>query len=210
MIMKKILILMTLLILSVSSYANRGLKLPLSQFGIEVPKLTNGLTFTSNLLDVKTDVNGVGRNFNIYIGPTYSANGVGVMTYGDFETPMIVDNLTIGPYVGFGFGYAYNPKADYNLGWDGGYRGNYQTTPMVSFGAVAHYYFDWLIPNMQEKYDVFAKMKIGGNLGFESFAGFVPDVDAQVGARIHVSSMSLYGTVGYGRSYVNLGLSFGL
>ncbi len=172
----------------------------------------------SSLMTVKGDGVGteVGKALNIYVGPTF-ARGFGGMVMADFEIPMFTDNLTLGPTLGMGVAsYHYLYWVSNGAYWGGGY---YETRTksimLINAGVVAHYYFDWLIPNMPDKYDVFAKIKtaalirIGDNT---NVTGFNPlDFSAQVGGRINFSeSMSLYGAVGYGHSNLNIGFTFKL
>lgn len=153
----------------------------------------------------------VGKALNIYVSPTFSG-GIGGMINGEFEIPMFVDNLTIAPYVGVGV-TSYSVWVDNNsfLG------GHYTQKPilLLNAGVVAHYYFDWLIPNMPDKYDVFAKVKTAarlriGNDNYTYNNPFIPVYfSAKVGGRVNFSpSVSLYGAAGYGHSSVDVGLTF--
>lgn len=155
----------------------------------------------------------VSNAFNLYIGPNFRG-GVGALIMMDLEFKMFNENLTLGPTLGAGIAYYPHTVADYNngLGYTV-YSTKIKPTFVVSPGVVAHYYFDWLIPNMSEKYDVFAKTKVAGIFAFDSDVDyFVPvDVTFQVGGRINMSdSFSFYGAVGYGHSYVNVGMSLKL
>lgn len=154
----------------------------------------------------------VGKALNIYVSPTFSG-GFGGMINGEFEIPMFVDNLTIAPYVGIGiasYGVWVNNNNNPFI------SGNYVQKPvlLLNAGVVAHYYFDWLIPNMPDKYDVFAKVKTAARLrlGDHNFNNqpYIPAYfSAKVGGRVNFSpSFSLYGAVGYGHSSIDFGLSF--
>lgn len=152
----------------------------------------------------------VGKALNVYLSPTFS-HGVGVVANVDFEIPMITDNLTLAPSLGIGVAtYSYNYWTNNNFY---GYNSTgFKSVMVIRAGVVAHYYFDWLIPNMPEKYDVFAKVRTGAIFTADSDVNVNPfDVSAQVGGRYNFSSKaSLYGAVGYGHSYINVGLSFKL
>ncbi len=149
---------------------------------------------------------------NIFLGPG-SVNGLGFSLGGDFEIPMFVDNLTIGPGVGLGVG-----RRSY---WFG-----HTNTFDLKLNAVAYYYFDWLIPNMPDKFDVFANLNTGVRFrsytdyydsyytayyskSSETYTNFGFNIETYVGGRYNFSeNMSLYAKVGYGSYYGAFGISF--
>lgn len=155
----------------------------------------------------------VSNAINLYVGPNFS-HGLGAVVMADLELKMFNENLTIGPTIGAGVSYYAYTETYYNAAF-GYYYEEVKVKPVFILlpGVVGHYYFDWLIPNMHDKYDVFAKAKVTGILPFEKgLDPFFPvDVAVQAGGRVNMSdSFSFYGTVGYGHSYVNVGMSFKL
>jgi hypothetical protein len=80
-------------------------------------------------------------------------------------------------------------------------------------GIVAHYYFDWLIEEMPEHFDLFAKADLGYWFVFDNTfrtnRNYLPvTFGLYAGGRYHFESdWSLYLSVGFGTSYVNIGLS---
>jgi hypothetical protein len=153
----------------------------------------------------------VGSALNLYIGPG-SSNGFGFSLGGDFEIPLFVDNLTLGPGVNFGLGHE-------------SFLGYKSTTLEMNVNAVGYYYFDWLIPGMPDEFDVFANVVAG--VGFQSiktkydnfYYGYavsdrttkntVFNFETYVGGRWNYSdNMSLYAKLGYGSYYGAVGISF--
>jgi hypothetical protein len=142
---------------------------------------------------------------NLYLGPG-SSNGFGFSFGGDFEIPMFVDNLTIGPGIGAGLGT--------NSYWRG-----HSTTFDFKVDAVAYYYVDWLIPSMPDEFDVFINSTTGVIFRSTSYHydymsttkdnGVRLDFETYVGGRWNYSdNMSLYAKVGYGSYYGAVGISF--
>jgi hypothetical protein len=169
--------------------------------------------FAQNTNSIKKIATGEGtevRNaLNIYVGPSF-VNGFGGIVMADFEIKMFNDNLTIGPSIGVGVAsYPYSYKVDNGFGGTT-YATGFKTSVIIAPAVVGHYYFDWLIPNMHARYDVFAKAKAGVLLATDkSIDPFFPvDIAIKAGGRINMTNnFSFYGTVGYGHSYVNVGIS---
>ena len=146
---------------------------------------------------------------NLLVGPSFHG-GVGGMFTAEYEIKMLDDNLTLGPKLGVGmsrYGYSYydvNGKFTHNT---------YRSGLIVHPGIVAHYYFDWLIDDMPDKFDLFAKASAGfwfvqdGDV--RSQRNYVPfTFGLFAGGRYHFESdWSFYLALGFGTSYANLGLS---
>ena len=162
----------------------------------------------------------VGQALNTYIG----LGSVGIVGYGlnlglDYEIPLIDPNLTLGPAVRLGvkpYSYHY---------WDGGDLKVANGLGIgVSGGVSAHYYFDWLIPDMPDEFDVFITSNVG--VGFITYTNsyhyrtgyyntnlynnsILFDFGNAIGGRWNFSdNMSMYLQVGQGRSTVLFGLTF--
>ncbi len=146
---------------------------------------------------------------NLLVGPSFH-RGFGGMFTAEYEIKMFDDNLTIGPKIGLGmsrYGYA-------NYDAFGKFTHNtYRSGLIVHPGAVAHYYFDWLIDDMPSQLDLFAKASAGfwyvldGDL--RNQRNYVPfTFGLFAGGRYHFESdWSFYLALGFGTSYANLGLS---
>ncbi len=146
---------------------------------------------------------------NILVGPSFH-RGFGGMLTGEYEIQMLEDNLTIGPKLGVGV--SRYPYTFYTQ--NGFYMHNvYRTGLVVHPGAVAHYYFDWLIDDMPAQLDLFAKASAGfwfvmdGDLRTQGvYTPFTFGLYA--GGRYHFESdWSFYLALGFGTSYANIGLS---
>jgi len=172
------------------------------------------LLIGSTVVSTAQSASDVRKALNIYVSPTFGGP-LGGMINAEFEMPMFVDNLTIAPYVGAGV-------ASYNVWVNNGNNGNNtfpgggyvrKSVALLNVGVVGHYYFDWLIPNMPDKFDVFAKAKaasrfrLGGNdYVYESYVPIYVSIKA--GGRVNFTpSFSLYGAVGYGHSSFDFGLT---
>ncbi len=149
---------------------------------------------------------------NLYTGPAYYS-GFGMSIGGDYEIPMLVDNLTLGPGANIGFGR--NSHV-----W-----GHYTRFDLVA-NVVGHYYFDWLIPDMPDEFDAFFTAAMG--LRFRTFSDHYDgyygvaahtktysnirfNFESYIGGRWNFSpNMSLYAKFGYGSYYTAVGISFKL
>ena len=160
----------------------------------------------------------VGRALNTYIGVGYIGyTRLGVNLGLDYEIPVIDPNLTLGP----GFKLGLNPYPyDY---WTstGHYVGTGLGTSILA-GVSAHYYVDWLIPNIPDEFDVFITSNVG--LGFIMYSSnsneevlwgenrtnsVLFDFGNAIGGRWNFSdNMSMYLQVGHGTSSVLFGLTF--
>lgn len=201
--MKKIVIILALAMISMSLFADGG----------ETKGLT-GLRYNPDPTSGE-----VGQALNIYFGLGNVQNaGFGLNLGLDYEIPVIDPNLTLGP--GFMLGlspYSYN-YWDFS-GW------HVKNGVGMSFygGVVAHYYFDWLIPNMPDEFDVFLTSSAGG--GFVTYSNnsqnktfnnstiyeneMFYEFGNAIGGRWNFSdSMSMYAQVGHGTSTLLFGLSF--
>lgn len=140
---------------------------------------------------------------NFYVGPSFGAYQGGVFNV-DYEIPMLDDNLTIGPSLGLGMGrYGYLTEGVVI----------YHNYMIFNPAVVGHYYFDWLIPDMDERFDVFAKAKAGIRYsgGNYAYSGLRIDLNLQAGGRWHFSSKgSLYLALGYAWAPMNLGVTLRL
>ncbi|MCB9189130.1 MAG: hypothetical protein H6599_07585 [Flavobacteriales bacterium] len=149
-------------------------------------------------------MNAQDTQLNVYVGPSFGSNLGGMVNF-DLEIPMFDDNLTIGPSIGVGrAAYKYY---DENNVW---IRENYL---VINPAVVAHYYFDWLIPDMSEKFDVFAKAKLGWRYvgGSHPYSYSVLDLNLQAGGRYNFSSNgSIYLAIGYAWAPMNLGVTIKL
>jgi hypothetical protein len=140
----------------------------------------------------------VGSALNFYLAPSqYNASCFGLSAFADFEIPLIDPNLTLGPIIGLGFGN--------NL--------NGLNQSVISLGAKATYYADWLIPEMPDQFDVFITSSSGLYLASYSNntnkIGF--DFSTSVGGRYNFSDdLSLYAQTGFGSSFFAVGLSYKL
>jgi len=162
---------------------------------------------------------GVGQALNMYFGLGYIGNaGYGLSLGLDYEIPVIDPNLTLGP--GFRVGFSPYTYDYWNLtGWhtDNGLGVS------VFGGVTAHYYFDWLIPNMPDEFDVFITSNAGvgyvtytnsdaftSYYGTNYYANYVFfDFGNAIGGRWNFSdNMSMYLQVGHGTSSVLFGLTF--
>lgn len=138
---------------------------------------------------------------NVYLGPSFGTYYGGMINL-DLEIPMLDDNLTIGPSIGIGRAtYKYFNN---NSVW---VREDYL---VINPAIVAHYYFDWLIPDMPEEFDLFAKAKLGWRFagGNHPYRYSVLDLNVQAGGRWNFSSnASLYLALGYGWAPMNIGVT---
>lgn len=140
----------------------------------------------------------VGQVINLYIAPSSYNNYIGsVSTFASYEIPMFDPNLTLGPEIGFAFG--------------GNLNGFSSTTFVLN--AKATYYFDWLIPNMPDMFDVFivgtSGLYLSNYSNSTSHLGF--DFGNYVGGRWNFQeNISVYALAGYGSSIGAVGISFKL
>ena len=161
----------------------------------------------------------VGQALNIYFGiASVGHAGTGLSLGLDYEIPIIDPNLTLGP----GFRMGLSPYSyDYwnNSGW---HVGTGLGTKFYG-GVTAHYYFDWLIPNMPDEFDVFITSNAGfgfitysnsdeyntyyNSSYYDNYTFF--DFGNAIGGRWNFKeNMSMYLQVGQGTSSVLFGLTF--
>jgi hypothetical protein len=138
---------------------------------------------------------------NIYVGPNFNDYAGGGLHI-DYEIPMFDDNLTIGPSLGIGM-VRYATLTEEGTTY-------YGNSLFFSPAVVGHYYFDWLIPDMDERFDVFAKAKLGiryaGN-GYP-YQRMRMDLGLQAGGRYHFSdNASLYLALGYAWAPMHIGVT---
>lgn len=146
---------------------------------------------------------------NLLVGPSFH-RGFGGMFTAEYEIKMLDENLTIGPKLGVGMS-RYNYLNYYGNGVYS--HTTYRSGLVIHPGAVAHYYFDWLIDDMPSQLDLFAKASAGfwfvmdGDLRTQrNYTPFTFGLFA--GGRYHFDSdWSFYLALGFGTSYANLGLS---
>ena len=193
--MKKITILIAIAIISLSSFAEGGKTLGLKSINYS-PDPTSGKV--KNAINLYTGLGSV-------YGSSYGLN-LGF----DFEKPIFDPNLTLGPRFKMGMARYYNPYWD-----DSGIWHDYTNQMSFYGGVVAHYYFDWLIPNMPDAFDVFVTSDAGYGVVTYSYSGYANysyfDYGFAVGGRWNFSEkVSLYAQAGYGTSTVLFGLSFKL
>lgn len=144
------------------------------------------------------------NQLNIYLGPSMGRTYGGMINL-DYEIQMLDDNLTIGPSLGIGTA-RYNYYVDNNMVKRESYM-------ILNPAVVAHYYFDWLIPNMDTRFDVFTKAKLGWRMvgGNHPYSYSVLDLNLQVGGRYNFSDKaSIYLALGYAYAPMNLGVSIRL
>lgn len=143
------------------------------------------------------------NQLNVYVGPSLG-NTYGGMFNLDYEIQMFDDNLTIGPSIGIG-------SARYKYMVDNvTYHESYM---VINPAVVGHYYFDYLIPDMPDHFDLFAKAKLGMRYvgGNYAYSGAVLDLNLQAGGRYYFNSTtSLYLAIGYAYAPMNLGVSIQL
>lgn len=127
-------------------------------------------------------------------------------------------------YVGLGFtaglmggrfGGGWYAPGPWGPGWGGGYG-----VLSVPVGMIANFHFYQLIEDKTtrdihgDKLDIYAGLNIGSGIGFVPSPGWVNAlffVGPQVGARYYVTpTIGLGGEVGYGKSFINGGVTFKL
>ncbi len=138
----------------------------------------------------------VGSALNIYIAPSsYGAYTGSITTFASYEIPMIDPNLTLGPELGFAFG--------------GNLNGVSSTTFVANVKAT--YYFDWLIPQMPDMFDVFLTSTAGISLSNSSLgsSNLYLDFGDYIGGRWNFKeNMSVYVIAGYGSAVGAAGITF--
>ncbi len=145
---------------------------------------------------------------NVLLGPSYNGGYGGLIT-AEYEIQMLDDNLTIGPKLGFGT-TRYNNTEIIN---DVVVVQENRSSLILNPGLVAHYYFDWLIDDMPNHFDLFAKADFGYWFVFDNDhrtrRNYLPmTFGLYAGGRYHFESdWSLYLSIGFGMSYANIGLS---
>lgn len=178
LIMKKSILLLFSLLITSTIFAD----------GVDEIKFKGSYNPNPNSEDVRSAI-------NLYAGPSaYSNSNASFSFFANYEMPLIVSNLTLGPEVGLTVGNITNNLA----------------TNIFSVTAKGTYYVDWLIPNMPEEFDVFVASSAGFYLANNTVSSKLNfSLGQYVGGRWNFQeNLSVYAQVGYGNSLLAAGISF--
>jgi len=189
--MRKAVLIIAVVFMSINIYADGGKTMSLRGRGYN-PNPNSG-----NVVPALNIYAGLGAVYGSRMGTSFGL---------DYEIPVIDPNLTLGPGLRVGMAQYYHAHYVDNV--------YYSSTTQMSFygGVVAHYYVDWLIPNMPDEFDVFITSNAGyGLVTYSSGRDPQPffDFGFAIGGRWNFSdNISLYAQAGQGTSTILAGISF--